>query len=139
MERSIFMHIISEQLLLLALNNKKGTVFMSASSALNYGLAGGLLVELTLMNRLMLQNKKVIVNDESPVEDELLNQIFQLIKTESKSRSAKYWVNSLDRRVGQIRNRLFDRLVNKRIVDKEPHHFLWVIRYNHYPLMDYSI
>ena len=134
------MNTIAEELLLLALNNKKGTILMSASSALVYGIAGGLLVELTLMNRLMLQNKKIIVNDESPVEDELLQQVFQVIKNDPKSRSVKYWVNRLNSRIGgRLKNKLFDRLANKGIVEKEPHHFLWVIQYYHYPLIDYNL
>src|SRR5690625_1810903 len=101
------MNIIAEELLLISLNDKNGSILNKASSALRYGLAGALLVELTLMNRLMLQNKKVIVNDERLVEDELLNDVFQLIKNDSKSRTPKYWVTKLDGKVGRLKDKLF--------------------------------
>lgn len=133
------MNIIAEELLLISLNDKKGTILNSASSALRYGLAGALLVELTLMNRLMLQNKKVIVNDEKSVKDELLNDIFQLIKNDPKSRSPKYWVTRLDGKVGRLKNKLFDRLSNKGIVGKEERQFLGMIPYIRYPLKNEEV
>ncbi len=37
---------LAEELLLLALNEEKGTVVFAASTALPYGLAGALLIEL---------------------------------------------------------------------------------------------
>ena len=130
---------IAEELLLLALDNKKGTVSISASDSLNYGLAGGLLVELTLQNRLALHHKKVIVNDDTPVEDELLNHVLQIIINEPKSKSAKYWVNKLDGSIGGIRQILYKRLQEQSIIEKRTVKVLWIFSKNVYPILDIAV
>jgi|GEM_PF-4255314 len=43
---------LAEELLLLALQDEKGTVLASAAGSLSYGLAGALLMELALRSRL---------------------------------------------------------------------------------------
>src|SRR5690625_3422369 len=130
------MNLIAEDLLLLSLNDEKGSIFSSASMALPYGLAGSLLVELTMMNRLTMQNKKIMVNDERDVGDEILNEALTIIKQSKKSRDAKYWVNHLNRKMNKLQARLFERLVNKKVVAKEQHHFLWLFKYHYYPLIN---
>lgn len=130
------MNLVAEDLLLLGLNGEKGSIYSSSSMALPYGLAGSLLVELTMKNRLTMQKKKIIVNDESDVEDEILNEAFTLIKQSRKSRDAKYWVNYLNRKMNKLQDRLFERLVNKNVVTKEQRHFLWIFQFQYYPLID---
>lgn len=127
---------IAEELLLLALDNKKGTVSISASDSLKYGLAGGLLVELTLNNRLALHKNKVIVNDSTPLEDKLLNHILQIIINEPKSKSAKYWVNKLDESVGGIKRLLCSRLTKQTIIEKRTSKVLWLFTRDVHPVLD---
>src|SRR5690625_1843216 len=130
------MNLIAEDLLLLSLNDEKGSIFTSASMALPYGLAGSLLVELTMMNRITMQKKKIIANDETDVEDEILNEAFLIIKQSKKTRDAKYWVNHLNRKMNKLQERIFERLVNQHVVMKEQRHFLWIFKYHQYPLTD---
>src|SRR5690625_1378334 len=109
------MNLIAEDMLLLSLNDEKGSIFTSASIALPYGLAGSLLVKLTMMNRITMQKKKIIANDETDVEDEILNEAFLIIKQSKKTRDAKYWVNHLNRKMNKLQERIFERLVNQHV------------------------
>ena len=124
---------LSEQLLLLALNDEKGSVVFAASTALPYGLAGACLLDLLLLNKITFQDKKVELLDTSPTGNGLLDESLQLLSESEKHRDVKFWVNRIHGKVKHLQNRIADGLVEKEILKKEEHKFLWVIPYNRYP------
>lgn len=127
---------LSEKLLLLGLHDEKGSVVFSASTALPYGLAGALLVELYLAKRIDFVGKLIKVVNPKPTDNELLNETLTLIRSSDKARNAKYWINTIYAKVKKIQQRLADHLVKKSVLSKEEHSFLWVINYNRYPTLD---
>ena len=51
---------LAEELLLIALKDKKGTVHLSASGGLTFGIAGAVLMDLYLDGRIKREGKRVI-------------------------------------------------------------------------------
>jgi Golgi phosphoprotein 3 len=123
---------LSEELLLLALKDKKGTLVSSASMALPYGLAGAALMELTLRGRLRLKDGKFAVNNPTPTGDDLLDEALTRIRSSKKERKSKYWVSKLSG-IKKMKNRLLDRLVDQGILRREERRILRVIPSKRYP------
>jgi hypothetical protein len=125
---------LPEKLMLLALNDEKGSIIFSASTALPYGLAGSIILELLFQNKLTLNNKKIEILDESPIEDPLLNKAISLIKESNRERDVKHWVHRLERKLKGLKTTIIERLIAKEILRKEKNKFLWVIPVRHYPM-----
>ncbi|RLE17804.1 MAG: GPP34 family phosphoprotein, partial [Acidobacteria bacterium] len=66
---------LSEQLLLLALKDEKGTVVSKAGIALDFGLAGALLLEMTVSGRINIRDGKLIVQNATPSGDPLIDEV----------------------------------------------------------------
>lgn len=124
---------LPEKLLLLGLNDEKGSVVFSSSTALPYGLAGAILLELLFQKRLHLLDDKISVIDRKPTGDALLDETLALITASEKPRKAKYWVNKIHGKIKKVQDRLAEGLVEKGILQKEEKKILWLIPYHRYP------
>ena len=124
---------LMEELLLLALDDKKGKIIFSSSSALPYGLRGALLLELALVKKIDVVNKKLIVIDNSPTEDPLLNNALDIIANHHKQKKVKYWVSKLKSKMKQVRQDLLSGLMDKGIIEKRDEKILWLIPTKRYP------
>ncbi len=127
---------LPEKLLLLGLNDEKGSVVFSSSTALPYGLAGAVLLELLFQKRLHLLDDKLSVIDRKPTGDALLDETLALIAASEKLRKAKYWVNKIHGKIKKMQDRLAEGLVKKGILQKEEKKFLWLIPYRRYPTVN---
>ena len=127
---------LAEELLLLALNDEKGTVLMSASTALPYGLAGALLVELVEASLARIEGKELVAAPRGSARDDLLDEILETIRSSKRTRSLDHWVAKIGRSGGKIREKLLGRLVDKRILRPEEHRLLWVFPTKRYPQID---
>ncbi len=125
---------LPEELLLLALRDKKGTVVSSASLALTYGLAGAILLELTILDKIVLEGDKFIVKDATPTGDDIFDEVLAKIHASKKSRKPSYWVNKLSG-IKKLKDRLLDRLVGQGILRRKEHNVLWVIPTKRYPTL----
>lgn len=127
---------LSEKLLLLALNDEKGSVVFSASTALPYGLAGAILLELYLKDFISFRDDKVKVESRNDTGNEILDDALSLIIENNKLHDAKYWVQKLYSKISDLQERIANNLVSKKILTKEKHSFMWIINYNRYPTHD---
>lgn len=121
---------LSEELLLLAVDDDKGKISMNASAALDYGLAGGQLLELALAERVSLDGKKVVILDGELTGDDLIDAAFARMIAEKKPRSVAWWVNALH---GKTRRHYLERLVARDIVGVETHKVLGLIPVTRHP------
>ena len=124
---------LPEQILLLSLHDEKGSVLMSASSALPYALAGALLLELHFSGKIELKDGRLKLLDASHTDDELLNEAIDLMTQTRKIKKAGYWVERINSKIKNIRKRLLLRLVDAGILKEDHRKFLWLIPYNRYP------
>lgn len=125
---------LAEELFLLAINEENGRI---ASTYLNYGLAGAMLADLTLLGKIRLGDKRrLVVVDETPTDDPLLNLVFLEILEAKRPAKLLDWVNVLAEK--RFWKRVPESLIAKGILYKEDKRFLWVIPYVAYPQKDAS-
>lgn len=127
---------IAEELLLLALHDRKGSVTMRASSSLKFGLAGAFISELALNERVAAEGKKLTVINPAPVDDPLLNDVFQEIKNSKKDRKIRVWVEKFGNRMRKRQKTMSSRLVEKGILEESHHSFLGIFTWIAYPASD---
>ncbi|MBO3116970.1 GPP34 family phosphoprotein [Winogradskyella sp. DF17] len=126
---------LADKMLLLALDDEKGT-FVSGPFALTYGLAGAILLELSLKESIKIVNKKVVVNSSERLDDVLLERYLELLRTSKKERSLKYWIEKLGNKERAIKKEILDKLILKGILVKREQKFLWVFNNDKFPTVN---
>jgi hypothetical protein len=126
------MHTLAEDLLLLALDDDRGTVSWSRSNAIRYGLGGALLMDLARDERIDPSGPAVRLVDPSPTGDEVLDVALEYIRASSKPHDARHWVERLGGRTG-LQDQLARRLVARGILREQERAFLWVFHDHRFP------
>ncbi len=124
----------AEEIILLLLDDD-GRFARLPSWSLNYALAGGVLMDLALENRIDTDLEKLILIDATPVGDGLLDPTLADIAAGEES-DARYWVGRTASRGEEIRDESLKRLVDLGILEKRDESFLWVFRARRYPSID---
>ncbi|MBT8299728.1 MAG: GPP34 family phosphoprotein [Maribacter sp.] len=124
-----------DKLLLLALDDEKGT-FVSEPFALTYGLAGAILLELSLKECIKIVDKKVIVNNFKRIDDPLLDSCLELLINSKKERSLKFWVQKFGNKERSIKKEILDKLILKGILAKREQKILWVFNNDKFPTIN---
>lgn len=122
---------LSEELLLLAIDDTTGKVSSPTPDALRYGLAGAVLMDLLIAGRLDLVDEKLVLTDATPIGDAVLDDAALEIGRNEKAGDARYWVDKLGR--DHLEERVLERLVERQILRKEEHRIVWVIPVDRYP------
>jgi hypothetical protein len=121
--------------LLLVLDDDKGTVSWSRSTTVRYGLGGALVMDLALQRRIDRLDKKIVLVDPSPTDDDVLDAAINTIRAPSKPHDAKHWVKQLGGRTG-LKDQLARRLVARGILREEDRTFLWAFHDHRFPTDD---
>ena len=126
--------MLATDLLLLALDDERGTVLPQAAMGLDYGLAGAIVMELALRGRLDVNDDKV--STIGPViDDALLDDALRTIAA-TPGKDLSHWVWHLARDLGGLRQRLLDRLVAQGTLAKRERRVLLLFHQNVYPERD---
>lgn len=126
----------AEELLLLALNDQKGTFIEMPTMSLEYGLVGAILMELALKNKIDTDTKHLFLVDGSPTGDAVFDKVLDLIKQEPDNKKALFWVKKIANELTNLQAVLLDRLISKKILTKKKHKILWVFCKRCYPVID---
>ncbi|PKR76784.1 hypothetical protein CEY16_13270 [Halalkalibacillus sediminis] len=124
---------IPERLLLLTLNDK-GKVKMSSSTGIRYGLAGAILMELALLEKVEVDKNRVILIDDQLTGDPVLDGALANMKEIKKTKKAKFWVNKLAKK--KYQDLVFRSLVEKDIVENVEEKILGIFPTKRYPIKD---
>ena len=124
-----------EEILLLLLRDDGGKFVAVPGIALDNALAGGVLMDLALENRIDTDPKHLILVDPTPVGDSILDPTLAAIAA-GQRRDAKYWVAQTARRAAEIREEALSRLVERGVLERHEGRFLWVFRSRRYPVID---
>jgi hypothetical protein len=82
-------------LFLLVLDEEEGEIPKSVEEKLDALLAGAILTDLALFERIMLIDGRVVVRDQTLTEDELLDKtLFNILDTR-RPRKLRYWINTI--------------------------------------------
>ncbi len=123
-----------EELLLLALDDEKGTIVDKTS--IKYGLVGALLMDLALLNKIDTDLENLMIVDTSPTGDDILDDVLTQIAQSDRTRTTAYWLVHLSQNSNTIKERLLDRLIQKGILKREEQRILWVFARRRYPVRD---
>ena len=124
-----------EEIILLLLRDEDGRFVHVPSWSLDYAIAGGVLMDLAMENRIDTDLEHLILVDATPVGDSLLDPTLADIAAGEKN-NTRYWVERTAKSSPAIREEALARLVSAGILEQEEGRFLWVFRSRRYPAVD---
>jgi len=127
---------IAEEFLLLSLDDEKGVVCNQPFMGLEFGLAGAVLMELALMNRLQVDHQKLVVLDDTPTGNQIFDDALAMIGCQQDDEDAKYWVWKLGIHIQEIKDYFIGHLIELGILEKKEQNILWIYRRKCYPMLD---
>ncbi len=125
----------SEEIMLLMLDDE-GKFLRVPDRLLRYGLAGSVLMDLALENRIDTDVDQLVLLDATPLGDRILDPLLADISASPEVHGARYWVEHAVDRADEIRETSLDMLVERGILGREEGQLLWVFRSRRYPTVD---
>ena len=126
----------AEEVMLLLLHDHEGKFARVPGWSLDYALAGGVLMDLALENRIDTDLDTLVVLDETRTGDALLDPTLDDIAKTEGQHDARFWVERTAGYADDIRERALDRLLERGILERRDDRFLWVFRSRRYPVID---
>jgi Golgi phosphoprotein 3 len=128
---------LHEEILLLALNDEKGTVHFGAS--FDQAAGGAILAELLLTGRLAVEGEKgkarVVVKNTVPLEEPLLDECLARVAADEKKRKPVQWVQKFAG-IKHLKHRVAARLVETGVLKEEKDKVLLLFNRTVYPEAD---
>ena len=107
----------AEELLLLLLKEEVGGLAAVPEAHLDHTLAGAVLMDLALENRIDTDPEKLVLLDPTPLRDDLLDPSLARIAQDGETHDAEYWVRRIAGEGERIRTAALSRLVQAGILD----------------------
>ena len=131
----------AEEILLLLHDEDRGDFAPGlAQHSLNIALAGAVLMDLALENRIDTDLARLFLADATPLEDDLLDPTLADIARDTDTRDTNYWLAQTTKRGDEIRDKALTRLVNRGILEAESEDIFLlsrlVSRSRRYPTID---
>ncbi|MDX9980859.1 MAG: anti-sigma factor antagonist [Lentisphaeria bacterium] len=126
----------AEEIYLLALDDERGVLKTLPAFALEYALAGALLMELALDGRVDADLATLKVVSTVPTGDALLDDTLQVLQQEKEAKPVSFWLDQLTRQTVRTEDRVLARLVGRGVLRQENRRVLWVFEVRRYPLVD---
>ena len=127
---------LGEELLILSIEDGKGALTPFTSETLRYGLAGAILADLVLQEKVTLEKSRLALVDLTSTGDPILDEVIDALAKENKPRKVIHWINSMGSK--KITRRIFHHLSEKGVLRSEEHRYTWVIPYEANSLMNAS-
>lgn len=132
-----------EELILLMLDDRSGRLNEMAGPASGYAIAGAILAELAMRNRIDTDTQRLFVTDATPTGDSLLDPVLARIAAdpgpapgeEDMPHGSRWWIETLGREADSFRDQIFARLVQRGILREEMGRFLWIFPERRYPVI----
>ena len=130
----------AEELIILTTGAENRDPIHIPDRTLNYALAGAVLMDLALQNRIDTDTEALYVTDPAPVGDNLLDPALAEIVEEPDTLPIESWIARLAGRGGDLRALALDRLVAAGILEVDDGGVFsisrWVARSRRYPTVD---
>jgi len=135
-EKEKAMFSIAEELFLLSIYEKKHSLSFSSNYEGDYALAGALLAELLLLEKISINEEGRVEADPAvEVNDPLLAIVWKRIRKEKRSRKLNYWIRVLGQDQKKVKDRIVENLIQKNVISTKKKKFLW-IPYKEYTQQD---
>ena len=126
----------AEELILLSLDDKKGNFLPMSLMSFESALAGAILMELALQNKIDTDLEHLILINDSKTGDPVYDDIIQMIKQYPDSKNALYWVKEIRNKYSNLREVLTKRLVNNGILEEKKKKILGLFPQKRYPILN---
>lgn len=126
----------TEEIVLLALDDKTGAPLALPVTALAYGLAGAVLADLAVAGKIDTDESKLVVLDATPTDDPILDPWLALIAADKTAHPVAHWLSVLADRKDEVEQPALDRLISRGILQRQDKKILWVIGLRRYPTID---
>lgn len=127
---------IPQELLLLALNDERGTFFGRAHMC-EYALAGGIVAELLFAERVQItDDRKQFLDlvDDTTLDDQVLDNALASIRDAKRRTRLKRWVMRLGKT--RLRRQIAEQLCARGVLREEEGKILWIFTRRLYPERD---
>ena len=124
-----------EEIILLLLRDEDGRFIQVPNWSMDYAVAGAILMDLAMENRIDTDLENLILIDSTPVGDPIIDPVLADIAA-GGSHDTRHWVEHVSRHGPGIREQTLERLVEKGILEHQDDRFLWVFRSRRYPSVD---
>ena len=125
----------AEEIILLLTDDDDGSFVHVPSQSFKYALAGGVLMDLALENRIDTDLKNLVLIDGTPTGDSLLDPTLADIAAGEQG-DARFWIERTATRADDIREEALARLVAHGILERRDDRILWVFKSRRYPQID---
>jgi hypothetical protein len=126
----------AEEVLLLSHDESRGQFFDLPMDLTGTALAGAVLMDLALHNRIDTDVERLILVDARPTGEALLDGVLMQIATAAEALDTDAWLERLQAQGGLLFNLALARLVERGILRIDSHRVLWVFESRRYPLVD---
>ncbi len=126
----------TEALCLLLLERETGRMPRAQRRAVHYAVAGAVLVDLALANRIGNGSRPLRPTDPEPLGDDLLDPLLARIHAEPNGHGIAAWVEQTAEHAGEIRRAALDRLVARGVLAVEKNGGFGVLGARRYSVLD---
>jgi golgi phosphoprotein 3 len=123
---------LADEIVVLMLRDDTGEIRTECIDGADTAIAGGILMELSLLGRIDTDLKSLFIVDPSPVGDDLLDRVLAEIDAADRQSSA-WWIERLSRRGSDLVSKILERLVQAGILLVDNRRYLWIFSRRAYP------
>ncbi len=127
---------IPEELFLLSTDHSKGSISNTNSNSFQLALAGSILMELALQNRIDTDTEGVIIENTELTGSEILDIALNDMQLDADRRNINFWLNRLCEKHETIVDSILNALIRKGLLKIENRKVLWVFNSPKYPIRD---
>lgn len=127
---------LAEDIVLLLLDDETGKMEDVHANVMEMLMAGAVLMDLGLKERIDWDLDSLFVIDKTPIGDTMLDAALKQISEEPTALAPKAWIQRIAERGMDIRSAAINSLVNRSIIRVEDTKFLWVFGTRRYPVID---
>ena len=109
----------AEEILLLLLDENRGDLTPVPGWSLSCALAGAMLMDLALENRIDTDLEQLMLVDATPLGDDLLDPVLAEIAQSERTHPARFWVEHFAAQADDLRERALARLAERNIVEEK--------------------
>ena len=124
---------LAEELLLMALDDERGTLMSLPPFALEVAIAAALVMELTLAGRIDTDPDKLFVLSSAPTGNVILDEALAQISASTQTQPTAVWLRRLAEPGPVLRERIIDGLVGRGVLKSVEKRLLWVFKMRVYP------
>jgi hypothetical protein len=127
---------LAEELLLLGMDDKTGEILLSVSTALPFGLAGALLLDLFIAKKIEIRDEKIYAIDSTQTGNKLLDEAIGLIQVKVQAENASFWIKNFNSAIDDLTEKIITGLVDRGVLKREEKKILWLIPVERFPTQD---